>query len=68
MPFTVALIPNPWHKPFGLRLGESGIPGLDHDPLDDLTDPDPAERPDRRVGWLPRFLGLADAVCGVEGA
>jgi len=26
MPLTVALIPKPWRKPFGLRCGASGIP------------------------------------------
>ena len=41
-------------------------PGLGHNRLDDLPDPDPAERPDQCTGLLAGRLGLPDAVRGVQ--
>lgn len=51
-----------------LRASLRGIryPGLDHDRLDDLPDPHPAERPDRHRRLLAGGLGLADAVRHVQ--
>lgn len=45
------------------RVGDAG---LDHDARDDLPDPHPAQRPDRRLGLFSGSLGLADAMRGVE--
>ncbi len=39
---------------------------LDHEVLDDVPDPYPAQGPDREAGLLPGFLSLADTVCRVQ--
>ena len=41
-------------------------PGLDHDPLDDLPDSDPAQVPNRGDSPLPGLLGLPDRMSDVE--
>ena len=56
--------PEPVAQPLRAAVRRVRDPGLDHDALDDLPDPHPAQVPDRRSRLFAGLLRLPDAMGG----